>query len=78
MVRRVAGACGLLTDGARGCKPTDAKSVASLTGTDFNSLFVPLHDRAHIIQFDAEQTELDPGALAPGDPVVAIGAEAGK
>src|SRR5688572_22083601 len=42
VVRRVAGACGLLESGARGCKPADAKSVASLTGDDFNALFKPL------------------------------------
>jgi hypothetical protein len=63
VVRRVAGACGLLEGGGRGCKPADAKSVASLTGDDFNSLFNPLADRAHIIQFDSEQTELDGSAM---------------
>jgi hypothetical protein len=60
IVRRVAGACGLLEGGARGCKPADAKSVASMTGDDFNALFTPLADRAHIIQYDAEKTDLDP------------------
>ncbi|HEY4220176.1 MAG TPA: hypothetical protein VGO62_02520 [Myxococcota bacterium] len=59
VVRRVAGACGLLENGARGCKPADAKSVASLTGDDFNSLFKPLEKRAHIIQFDSNTSELD-------------------
>ena len=59
IVRRVAGACGLLGDGGRGCKPADAKNVASMSGDDFNSLFSPLADRAHIIQFDVEKTELD-------------------
>jgi outer membrane protein OmpA-like peptidoglycan-associated protein len=67
VVRRVAGACGLLENGARGCKPADAKSVASLTGDDFNSLFKPLANRAHIIQFDKDQVELDPAALAEVD-----------
>jgi len=60
IVRRVAGACGLLGDGGRGCKPADAKNVASMSGDDFNQLFTPLADRAHIIQFDSEKTELDP------------------
>jgi outer membrane protein OmpA-like peptidoglycan-associated protein len=59
VVRRVAGACGLLESGARGCKPADAKSVASLSGDDFNAMFKPLKDRAHIIQFDKDNTALD-------------------
>jgi outer membrane protein OmpA-like peptidoglycan-associated protein len=59
VVRRVAGACGLVDNGARGCKPADAKSVASLTGDDFNALFKPLQNRAHIIEYDNDQTELD-------------------
>jgi outer membrane protein OmpA-like peptidoglycan-associated protein len=64
IVRRVAGACGLLGDGGRGCKPADAKNVASMSGDDFNALFTPLAERAHIIQFDSEKTDLDPGAVA--------------
>ena len=63
VVRRVAGACGLLESGARGCKPTDAKSVASLTGDDFNALFKPLQKRAHIIQFDKDNVLLDDGGM---------------
>lgn len=63
IVRRVAGACGLLESGARGCKPADAKSVASLTGDDFNALFKPLANRAHIVQFDTDQVQLDDGAI---------------
>jgi outer membrane protein OmpA-like peptidoglycan-associated protein len=63
VVRRVAGACGLLENGARGCKPADAKSVASLTGDDFNSLFKPLKERAHIIQFDKDKSDLDDSAM---------------
>lgn len=62
VVRRVAGACGLLEAGGRGCKPTDAKSVASLTGDDFNALFKPLSNRAHIVQFDNDQVDLDDAA----------------
>jgi outer membrane protein OmpA-like peptidoglycan-associated protein len=62
ILRRVAGACGLLQEGGRGCKPTDAKQVAAMSGEDFNALFKPLSHRARIIQFDSEQTELDPGA----------------
>lgn len=63
VVRRVAGACGLLESGARGCKPADAKSVATMSGEDFNALFRPLAQRAHIIQFDSEQVALDEPAL---------------
>jgi outer membrane protein OmpA-like peptidoglycan-associated protein len=58
IVRRVATSCGLV-EGGRGCKPADARSVATMTGEDFNALFTPLAKRAHIVQFDAEQTELD-------------------
>ncbi len=60
IVRRVAGACGLL-DGAagRGCQPSKAKSLVQLSGSDFNSLFLPLSRRARIIQFDADSGDLD-------------------
>jgi outer membrane protein OmpA-like peptidoglycan-associated protein len=63
ILRRVAGACGLIQGGGRGCKPTDAKTVAALSGDDFNALFKPLSHRARIIQFDVDQTELDPLAV---------------
>ena len=62
ILRRVAGACGLLQEGGRGCKPGDAKNVAAMNGDDFNALFLPLKHRVQIIQFDAEQTTLDEGA----------------
>jgi outer membrane protein OmpA-like peptidoglycan-associated protein len=62
VLRRVAGACGLIEGGGRGCKPADAKAVAALSGNDFNTLFVPLSHRAGIVQFDSEQVELDEGA----------------
>lgn len=63
-VRRVASACGLVENGGRGCKPTDAKSVASLSGSDFNAMFTPLNKRAYIVQYDQDKTELDDGAKA--------------
>jgi outer membrane protein OmpA-like peptidoglycan-associated protein len=63
VLRRVAGACGLVQQGGRGCKPTDAKTVAALSGPDFNSLFKPLSHRARIIQFDGDQTALDESAI---------------
>lgn len=61
VVRRVAGACGLLGagGGGRGCQPMEAKKVASLSDGDFNAMFKPLAKRAHILQFDPEKTELD-------------------
>lgn len=62
VLRRVAGACGLLKGGGRGCKPADAKTVAALSGQDFNMLFAPLAKRAAIVQFDSEQVDLDGGA----------------
>ena len=64
IVRRVAGACGLLEGGGggRGCQPLQARKVAALSGNDFNALFEPLERRAHIVQFDATRTELDPAA----------------
>ena len=64
ILRRVAGACGLLQEGGRGCKPADAKSVAAMSGDDFNALFKPLSHRARLIQFDSEQVGLDVGAQA--------------
>jgi outer membrane protein OmpA-like peptidoglycan-associated protein len=66
IVRRVAGACGLLegSGGGRGCQPLQAKKVAALSGSDFNALFKPLASRAHLVQFDASRSELDPPARA--------------
>jgi outer membrane protein OmpA-like peptidoglycan-associated protein len=68
IVRRVAGACGLLDGagggGGRGCQPLQAKKVAALSGGDFNALFRPLSHRAGIVQFDATRAELDPAAQA--------------
>lgn len=65
IIRRVAGACGLIDGaGGRGCQPMQAKSVAALSGDEFNALFTPLEKRAHIIQFDASKAELDPDAAA--------------
>lgn len=65
IIRRVAGACGLIDGGGgRGCQPMKVQNVAALSGDEFNALFAPLSKRAHIIQFDASQTELDSGAAA--------------
>ncbi|WP_242343851.1 OmpA family protein [Anaeromyxobacter terrae] len=67
IVRRVAGACGLLDGGGgggRGCQPLQARKIAALSGSDFNAIFQPLARRAHIVQFDATRAELDPAARA--------------
>jgi outer membrane protein OmpA-like peptidoglycan-associated protein len=65
VLRRVLQSCGLLSSGeVRGCQPLEAKNVATLAGGDFNALFLPLADRAGIIQFDKESAELDPGDSA--------------
>lgn len=61
IVRRVAGACGLLGAEGRGCRPADASKVVSLSGEDFNKLFIPLRDRVRIIQYDVAKAELDEG-----------------
>ena len=60
IIRRVAGACGLLEGGGgRGCQPMQAQKVAALSGDDFNAMFRPLSKRAHIIQFDSTKVDLD-------------------
>jgi len=61
VLRRVLLSCGLAAEGgaARGCQPVDAAAVATMTGSDFNALFLPLSHRASIIQFDKNKAELD-------------------
>jgi outer membrane protein OmpA-like peptidoglycan-associated protein len=61
IIRRVAGACGLIEGGGggRGCQPMEARKVAALSGDDFNALFRPLAKRAQIIQFDSGKSDLD-------------------
>jgi outer membrane protein OmpA-like peptidoglycan-associated protein len=65
ILRRVLTACGLVKGGSqRGCQPLQAKNVAAMSGDDFNALFVPLADRAAIIQFDQDSAELDDAGKA--------------
>ena len=64
IVRRVAGACGLIGAGGRGCQPMEARKVAQLSDADFNALFLPLRERAWIVQYDADETALDPAGMA--------------
>ncbi len=61
VLRRVLTSCGLVgSDGTagRGCQPADAAAVATLAGGDFNAIFLPLADRAAIVQFDKNAAEL--------------------
>ena len=63
ILRRVLQSCGLLGTGeVRGCQPVQAKSVATMAGGDFNALFLPLADRAGIIQFEKDSAALAPSA----------------
>jgi outer membrane protein OmpA-like peptidoglycan-associated protein len=65
ILRRVLTSCGLLKSGsARGCQPLEARSVAALSGNDFNALFVPLSERAAIIQFEQDGADLDEAGKA--------------
>jgi outer membrane protein OmpA-like peptidoglycan-associated protein len=64
ILRRVLTSCGLIQGGgSRGCQPLQARQVAAMSGGDFNSLFVPLSERAAIIQFDQDKADLDPEAM---------------
>lgn len=72
VLRRVLKSCGLLKSGSvRGCEPADAKTVATMSGDDFNALFRPMKKRGGIIQFDQESSELDPEAARLVDDVFA-------
>jgi outer membrane protein OmpA-like peptidoglycan-associated protein len=70
ILRRVLQSCGLVGAGqGRGCQPLEAKNVAALSGDDFNALFLPLSDRAGIVQFDKDSALLDPSDVALLDQV---------
>ena len=72
ILRRVLMSCGLVGgEAARGCQPVQAKTVATMSGTDFNALFRPMKDRGGIIQFELDKAELDPQDLALVDQVFA-------
>lgn len=60
ILRRVLTSCGLIQGAAgRGCEPVDAKSVATMSGEDFNALFLPMKERGSIVQFERSGVELD-------------------
>jgi outer membrane protein OmpA-like peptidoglycan-associated protein len=63
VLERVLHSCGLVEgDSRRGCKPADVKTFASISDSDFNALFRPLHDRGGVILFDTGMDALDDGA----------------
>ncbi|MBM3280112.1 MAG: hypothetical protein FJY95_18850 [Candidatus Handelsmanbacteria bacterium] len=65
ILRRVLTSCGLVSaSGGRGCQPLEAKSVAAMSSGDFNALFLPLQERVAIIQFEQDNSQLDPAAMA--------------
>lgn len=61
VLRRVLQSCGLLgaAGGTRGCQPVDARNVATMSGDDFNTLLVPLSQRAGIVEFERDGAVLD-------------------
>jgi hypothetical protein len=72
ILRRVLMSCGLVGGGAaRGCQPVQARSVATMTGHDFNALFKPMKDRGGIVQFDQDKADLDAADLTLVDQVFA-------
>jgi hypothetical protein len=72
ILRRVLMSCGLVGgNAARGCQPVQARSVATMSGHDFNALFKPMQDRGGIVQFDQDKFDLDACDLALVDQVFA-------
>ncbi len=61
ILRRVLQSCGLISGGSggRGCQPIEARNVATMSGQDFNALFIPMKDRGGIVQFDLDAAGLD-------------------
>lgn len=63
VLQRVLNACGLVGSGSRrGCKPSDVKSLASISDEDFNALFLPLKERGGIVLYDEGKETLDDAA----------------
>ncbi len=72
ILRRVLMSCGLVGGNAvRGCQPVQAKSVATMSGHDFNALFTPMKARGGIVQYDKDKSDLDPNDLGLVDQVFA-------
>lgn len=65
ILRRVLTSCGLIqASGGRGCEPVDAKHVATMSGADFNALFLPMKERGGIVQYEQKSADLDAQDLA--------------
>lgn len=72
ILRRVLQSCGLLSaTGGRGCQPLEAKTVATMSGSDFNALFRPMAKRGGIVQFDLDSAAVDPADTTLIDQVFA-------
>jgi hypothetical protein len=72
ILRRVLASCGLLGGaGGRGCQPLEAKNVATMSGNDFNALFLPMKGRGGIVQFELNSAALDAGDTQLTDKVFA-------
>jgi outer membrane protein OmpA-like peptidoglycan-associated protein len=71
ILRRVLTSCGLMNANGRGCQPIEARNVATMSGSDFNALFVPMKARGAIVQFDHDASDLDAQDLAMIDRVYA-------
>lgn len=59
ILRRVLTSCGLIGGSGRGCQPVEARSVATMSGDDFNALFLPMRERGGILQFERSSSDLD-------------------
>lgn len=65
ILRRVLTSCGLIGgSGGRGCQPVEARNVATMSGDDFNALFLPMRERGGIVQFDRDDATLAPEDVA--------------
>ncbi len=71
ILRRVLTSCGLIGGGGRGCQPVEARSVATMSGDDFNALFLPMRTRGGIVQFGQDEATLDESDLQLVDRVFA-------
>ena len=62
VLRRVLKSCGLLDASgatARGCQPVTVQQVATMSGGDFNALFLPMKERGGLVQFEQGNSDLD-------------------
>ncbi len=65
MLRRVLTSCGLAGGtGGRGCQPADARTIATMSGDDFNALFSPMRERGAIVQYELDSSTVDARASA--------------